>query len=217
MPSFAQALIAAAEAEHVRFAGRRETDGTVSDILVAYWMAVPGTSRNRALSHIADRTAWSAAFISFVVRAALADSASPASFAFAASHSVYIGAAIRNDFNAVARPAFLGVPAHGDGAEALRPGDLLGWSRTTAIDDYEDALKAARRHPSPGTYPSHVDVVTRIEDGVATLIGGNVSQTVKQTTLKLSAEGFAPVRGFKFNAAGDIISGPFICLMRHGG
>jgi hypothetical protein len=217
MPSFAQALVTAAEKELARFGGRHETDTAVQDLLIEYWMAVPGTSKSKALSHIADRTAWSAAFLSFAVRKALTASGSPAVFAFSASHSVYAGAAIRNDFNGVAPPVFLGVPPHGAGGEKPQVGDLIGWSRTTAIDDYEDALKAARHLPKPSTYPSHFDVITKVKDGVATLIGGNVSQTVKQTTVKLSSDGFAPVRGFKFDMAGDIIEGPYICVIRHMG
>jgi len=214
MPAFVEALVAAAEAELTRFAGRRETAPSVAPILTEYWLAVPDVSAAAARVHIARRTAWSAAFISFLVRQALAESGTAAHFEFSASHSIYAGAAIRNDFDAVPPPAFYGLPPNGAGGEKLRPGDILGYPRTTAIDDYEDALRAARRQPRPDTYPSHFDVVTGISDGEATLIGGNVSQTVKRTTLKLDPDGFAPVRGFRSDMTGAIISGPFICIIR---
>jgi hypothetical protein len=126
-----------------------------------------------------------------------------------------VGAAIRNDFNGAPKPAFFGIPATGDGSEPVKPGDIVGCPRTTALDDYEDALRAARAPtPAKRAYPSHFDVVVAVGGGMASLVGGNVSNTVKQVTVTLAPDGRLPVRGFKFNAAGDVTQAPFIALVR---
>ena len=145
MAQFEVEVVRAAKAERERFAGRRETDDTVRDIMIDYWTTGAGRTVTKAKAEIRSRTAWSAAFISFVVRKALAASGSPARFAFSASHSVYAGAAIRNDQSAVTGPAFLGLPPSGAGAEPPMVGDLIGVTRQRDIEDYAEALAAARR------------------------------------------------------------------------
>jgi hypothetical protein len=160
---------------------------------------------------IGDRTHWSAAFISFVVRQALNTSGSPAAFAFSASHSVYVEAALRNDFNDLQPPAFYGIPPTGVGAEPPQPGDIFGGSRTRAIDDYADALRAAR---DGETYFSHFDIVTEVTDEQVVGIGGNVSNSVSKSRVQL-ANGLLPIRAFRFDRAGQVIAGPFICLIQH--
>ncbi|WP_270938290.1 DUF2272 domain-containing protein [Falsiroseomonas oryzae] len=215
MPSFAHALVSAANAEHQRFGGRHETDPAVRPLLAEYWIEGAGLSRSRADQMIDRREAWSAAFISFVVRRALAASGSRARFVFSASHSVYAGHAILNDFNNVPAPAFHGLPPNGAGAEKPKPGDLLGYTRVAAVGGYEDALRAARAPRGPETYFSHFDVVTASAGGQLTVVGGNVSDTLKAEKVKLDADGFPPRRPFKFSSVGRVVSGPYICLIRH--
>lgn len=209
--SFQSELVTACKAELIRFDGRDETDPTVFDILMEYWMEGAGFSKPAARKAIRKRTAWSAAFISFVVKKALKESRSRAAFAFNGSHSVYIGAAIRNDFNAARPPAFFGVPPRGVGAEKVQVGDIFGATRALSIPDYEAALRAAR---NKDTYFSHCDVAIEVGGGTVTSIGGNVSNSVTQRTVALDNDGFLPVRPFKKDDAGQVVSGPFICVIK---
>lgn len=215
MPNFQEAVTAAARRELARFGGLKETSKDARNLLVEYWLAVPGMNEKSALVEIGRRTAWSAAFISFVVRDALQASGSKAFFDRSASHSVYAGAAIRNDFDQVKPPAFLGFPPRGNGAEKPKPGDIIGVTRTRSIDDYEDALKAARAQPKPQTYFSHFDVVVSSNGVQMEVIGGNVSDSVTLKTVQLDKDGFPPIRPFTFDKAGQVLSGPYICLIRH--
>lgn len=216
MPAFAEAVAAAAQAEFARFAGRDETDPDAIPLLREYWMAGAGLSAASANRMIADREPWSAAFISFVVLKALTESKSRAVFPQSAGHWQYVGAAIRNDFNGAPRPAFFGIPGTSDGSEPVQVGDIVGTPRTTALDDYEDALRKARKvKPDDQSYFSHFDVVVGIEAGKAQVIGGNVSQSVARRPIRLASDGRLPVRGFTFEEDGDIAQAPFIALVRH--
>lgn len=185
------------------------------DLIKKYWMEGVDYSSSRAINEINKRTAWSAAFISYCVRKTLVNSGNSARFDFSASHSVYIGQTLRNDFAGVAKPAFFGEPANGIGKVQPAVGDIVGWSRTANISDYEDALAAARAIPNPGRYYSHCDIVVSISDGKVTMIGGNVSNSVSKTVVVLDGDGCMPIRPFRYNDAGDILSGPFFVVIQH--
>lgn len=228
MPGFQMALAQVAREELARIAGRKDTTARLGDrhhdarlraVLAQYWMRGAGRSASAAEAEIDAETAWSAAFISFCVREAVARAGTPAPFAFSAGHWEYVGAAIRNDFEAAPRPAFLGLPPDGAGAEAPRMGDIVGWSRTERVGDFADALKAARASKAQDRqYASHFDIVVAVTAGKATLVGGNVSNTVKETTVAL-AEGFLPRRKFRFSTdrKGNrfVSSGPYLAVVRH--
>ena len=210
MADFQAELVKAAETELVRFGGRHETDDDVHDILKQYWTEGAEFEPKEAEKAIAKRTAWSAAFISFVVKKALSASGSAASFPFSASHSVYVGAAIRNMLAKKPPAVFYGLPPDGDGAEKPVFGNIFGSTRVLHIDDFADALDAARKQH---TYFSHFDVVTSVANGTLTCIGGNVSQSVTRKTVTLK-DGFLPKRPFKFDDAGNVVSGPYICIIK---
>jgi hypothetical protein len=212
MADFRTEFVKTVTAELTRFGGRKETDPTVRDILIEYWMKGSGRSLAAAKTEINKRTAWSATFISFCVKKALAASGSPAKFAFSASHSEYAGAAILNVVNGKAPPAFFGLPPTGAGAAAPEVGDIIGVTRTGNIDDYADALLAARRDDR---YFSHFDIVTEKKSGKIKRIGGNVSNSVTEKSLALTGAGLLPILPFKFDAAGQVLSGPFICVIKH--
>ena len=57
--------------------GRKETDTTLLSVLMDYWMTGAELKEKKARKYINDGLAWSAAFISFVVKDALAKSGSP--------------------------------------------------------------------------------------------------------------------------------------------
>ncbi len=211
MADFRSELVAAALAEQSRVARRTETDPAMKPILRDYWMVGAGRGSAAADTEIRKRTAWSAAFISFVVRQALERSGSPARFDFSASHSVYAGGAIRNLLNGAAPPAFLGLPPDGEGAVVPEVGDLIGVTRVANIDDYADAMRAARLGE---TYFSHFDVVVGNDGHTVTTIGGNVSNTVGGKNFRLR-EGILPLLPFRFDSAGSVLSGPFICIIKH--
>jgi len=212
MADFRTELVKATAAERVRFAGRKETDPTVRDILIEYWTKGAGRTVAGAKKEIRDRTAWSAAFISFVVKNALAASGSKAKFAFSASHSEYAGAAIRNVLNNVSPPAFFGRPPSDAGAVQPKVGDLIGVTRSKSIGDFANALAAARRDDR---YFSHFDVVTEIKGTSLKCTGGNVSNSVTEKTVTLTAAKLLPKRPFKLDSAGAVLSGPFICVVQH--
>jgi hypothetical protein len=212
MANFATELVSAAGAELVRFAGRNEIDPTVRDLLIEYWTVGTGITERAANKEINNRTAWSAAFISFVVKKALNASGSTASFNFSASHSVYAGASIRNLLQNKPAPVFVGLPPTGVGAVAPEVGDIIGVTRSRRIDDYADAMDAAR---SEDTYFSHFDVVTELRSGKIKRIGGNVSNSVTEKALALTSGGILPILPFKFDSAGQVLSGPFICVIKH--
>lgn len=212
MASFQSELVAGGRAELSRFGSRHETDPTVRDVLLDYWVNGGGYSKKSSEAAIDGLTAWSAAFISYVVKGALVRSGSSATFKFSASHSVYAGQAIRNQLNNLARPAFYGLPPTGVGAVKPEVGDIVGVTRVKWIDDYADALGAARNED---TYFSHFDIVTDVSGGKVKTIGGNVSNTVGGKTFTLTANGVLPALPFKYSKAGNVLSGPFICVIKH--
>lgn len=220
MSAVRTAIVDIAKEELKIVAGRHETDPVMHPILMKYWTNGPqefeGNSDHKkkisdgARQDIKDRTAWSAAFVSYVVRKALAQTGSAAEFAFSASHSVYAGQAIRNGLVKPTLPAFIGYPPTGIGAVKPEVGDLIGVTRVKWVDDFADALDAARNEKS---YFSHFDIVTDISGDVVSKIGGNVSDSVTQTTVK-TQNGILPILKFKHDKTGRIVSGPFICVIK---
>jgi hypothetical protein len=212
MASFRSELVTGAKAEFARFGGKHETSAAVRPILLDYWVNGGGYSKPASNKAIDNLTAWSAAFVSYVVKGALKRSGSAATFKFSASHSVYAGEAIRNQLNGVKRPAFFGLPPTGVGAVKPEVGDIIGVTRVKWIDDYADALGAARNED---TYFSHFDIVVDVSAGKVQTIGGNVSNTVGGKTFTLTPGGILPNLPFKYSNAGNVISGPFICVIKH--
>ena len=212
MSKFTDDLVAAASVQLQRFAGRKETDPTVRDVLIEYWTTGAGRSAAAAQDEIDQRTAWSAAFISFVVKAALASSGSPAKFKFSGRHSDYAGAAILNLMQNRPPPDFIGLPPTGPGAVKPNVGDIIGVTRELSVDDYADALDKARAGDG---YFSHFDIVTAVEGGKVACIGGNVSDSVTQRMVPLEPDGTLPLLPFKFDSAHRVTSGPYICVIKH--
>lgn len=212
MADFRTEVVKGAKAEMARFGGRKESDPSVHGLLMEYWTVGAERSAASAKKEIRDRTAWSAAFISFVVKGALARSGSPAKFEFSSSHSIYAGAAIRNLLERAPFPAFFGIAPLGIGGGMPELGDIVGVTRTKHLDDYADAVLAARRKE---TYFSHFDIVTERGNGFVKVIGGNVSNSVSEKTFKLDADGFLVNLPFKLDHAGQVLTGPFLCMIKH--
>lgn len=104
-----------------------------------------------------SRYAWSAAFISYVMRMAGAGDRFP----YSEVHARYINAARRGEGSLTAQPLVSYAPQRGD---------LVCYSRTNPRLRFED-LPAGR-------FPSHCDLVIAIEPGRLVVIGGNVDDAV---------------------------------------
>jgi hypothetical protein len=115
--------------------------------------------------------AWSAAFISYVMRIA---GAGP-DFPYAASHSVYI--------NAAASGANRLVTAFAPSAYAPRLGDLICLGRSTAAHLIFADL------PTADNFPGHCDIVIDHLGQMLTVVGGNVDDAVTAKHVPVTADG----------------------------
>jgi len=122
-----------------------------------------------------DEYAWSAAFVSYVMRLA---GAGPR-FPYAGAHHVYINRArevslgrARGDWVVSAEPPDTYAPV---------PGDLICMSRTATPLTFAD-LPAGR-------FPAHCDIVVAREPDVLDVIGGNVDDAVTLKHVPVTANG----------------------------
>lgn len=121
--------------------------------------------------------AWSAAFISYVMRMAGAGH----NFPYSADHADYINAARRVSLGHATGWV---VSAERVQDYAPRPGDLVCFGRGAARGlRYEDL-------PTPGLFTSHCDVVVETTTpGQISVIGGNVEDSVTMNTVPVSRDG----------------------------
>jgi hypothetical protein len=121
--------------------------------------------------------AWSAAFISYVMRIAGAGRRFP----YSADHADYINAARRVSLGET--KAWL-VSAERVQDYAPRPGDLVCFGRGAARGlRYEDL-------PTPKLFTSHCDIVVDTSvPGQISVIGGNVEDSVTMNTVPVTADG----------------------------
>lgn len=166
-------LIEAAGKEYkeFHFGKRNETHPDSKPRINAYWQAVP-------LSPEPVSVAWSAVFISFIVRQASLSK----SFKFSQRHTTYFSDSKKALLNQDMSSAYWAVRLND---RVLEVGDLVGYYRTggdcgSTVRTYDDL---------PGDFCAHSDVVISIRNGVAFTIGGNVSQTVKVKEVPLTAGG----------------------------
>ena len=160
----------------MRSAGRTENE-RVSTRIASYWDAAgftfPGVGE-----------AWSAVFISFVVRqAALAKF-----FKFHKRHTQYLSDSKTAKVNGDATRAYWAVRLS---ERKLQLGDLVG-----AYRNGNGCGSAVRTYDSlPGDFCSHCDVVVSIRGDKAYTIGGNVDQTVRVSEVPLTPDGKAKTGG----------------------
>ncbi len=125
--------------------------------------------------------AWSAAFVSYVMRIAGAGSAFP----YSPDHAVYINAAKRMTLGT--DHGWL-VRAERPDAYAPVPGDLICYGRDQAASLRYDDL------PTAELFPSHCDIVVEgpkvgVITPVISVIGGNVQDAVTMRHVPVTAEG----------------------------
>jgi hypothetical protein len=119
--------------------------------------------------------AWSAAFISYVMRIA---NAGPR-FPYSASHSVYIDAAREVSLG---RRSGTALWAAAPDAYAPQPGDLVCFGRGAAGDLRFEDLPAGR-------FAAHCAIVVAADPGELSVIGGNVEDEVALTHVPVTAAG----------------------------
>ena len=120
--------------------------------------------------------AWSAAFVSYVMRIAGAG----AGFPYAADHASYIDAAVQAD-----RSGSTTWIVHAERLDRYSPvpGDLVCMGRGEAADLRFDNLPA-------GHFPGHCDVVVgNTVPGLITVVGGNVNDAVTMKHIPVTSDG----------------------------
>ncbi|EHL96497.1 hypothetical protein HMPREF9946_04751 [Acetobacteraceae bacterium AT-5844] len=165
--------------------------------VLAYWRAVEGEAgaraaidrnRNRYTTILAHpgapgelwgEPAWSAAFISFVMRNAGVDQRE---FPSSAAHAFYIDGMLAD---AAAFPAQAPFLPRDIGAYAPQPGDLVCADRSRRpLAGWQDRL------PERGEFrPMHCDIVVSVAPGVVEAIGGNIADAVTLSRFPADASG----------------------------
>jgi hypothetical protein len=175
-----EALISAAVKEWLRFdrGDKLEYQDPQYKYVGEYWSKIGANHDGR------DRDIfWSAAFISFVARAA-----GYKDFKFASAHSTYIHDAVKKR-----RSNTTSAPFWGFNVNEHKPqlGDLVcrwrGNNAITSMDSLPD-----------GGFTSHCDIVVEIRDTEVRTLGGNVSNSVSITTYPLNGSGFLRSTGRVF-------------------
>jgi hypothetical protein len=155
--------------------------------VLAYWRAVPSTeaeaaiARNRArwsamlASGAAEgvwaEPAWSAAFVSYVMRSAGVDERE---FHASAAHAFYLDAIL---LDAREFPALAPFVPHDAKAYAPVPGDLVCADRSrTPLASWRERLAETGQFR-----PMHCDIVLRAGPGAVEAVGGNVADAVTLT------------------------------------
>lgn len=183
--AFRDRLVALALQEYGRWhpggASRRETDAEMHGVLKDYWMTGPGLSEGAAENAIARRTAWSAAFISWLMRQAGAGQF----FRYASAHTVYCAQAKRNRLNNdLNNPFWLYRVAE----RAPQVGDLICNARQQSGVTFDNVDDGQSRF-------SHCDLVAEVQPGQLVVYGGNVHDNVDRKTIRTDPQGFLLLDG----------------------
>lgn len=174
----------------------QETDPRILAVLADYWRT--GVGVNYSEAELADSAiqarpshAWSAAFISWVMRKAGLGTI----FRRAAAHAVYIRWAIENRLNSSNNP----FGAYRINEVTPRLGDLLCKNRLGGRLTY-DTIR-------PG-HMSHCDIVTEVHSDRIVTIGGNVSISARDG-------GSVMRRSVPLDASGHVVGDQFIAIIRY--
>lgn len=155
-----------------------ECESRIRPVLEDYWQTGAGWVPSG--SNWCSTTAWSAAFISWVMRKAGAGNA----FKYSSRHTDYVGAAKLNRLANNSNP----FKTYRLSEVAPRVGDLVCKARAGSGVTYDNVDK--------GSYNSHCDIVTEVQPGKLITIGGNVSHSVKQTPVAINTSGRVTAPGY---------------------
>jgi len=154
-----------------------DDEGAVAHNRPLYRAALAGRVEGQALW---QEPFWSAAFVSYVMRAAGVDRTE---FPPAASHATYVDALISQAAHFPATAPFL---PHRPEERAPQPGDLICADRGGyPITDWRQRAADAGRFR-----PMHCDIVVGIAPGVVEAVGGNVLDAVTLTRFPTDASGY---------------------------
>lgn len=173
-----QSIVALALGEWARwgYGSTKESASSMRAVLEDYWRA--GTGHVPSTSNWWSALAWSGVFISWVMYNAGAGT----NFRYSSAHTDYVGEAKRNRLANNSNP----FKAYRISEAAPRLGDLVcverqnpdgTWSGVT-YDNVDQGFRA-----------SHTDIVTEVQPGQLKAIGGNVSDSVSQKTIRIDASG----------------------------
>jgi hypothetical protein len=163
--NFKKKLVNLANEELAKWAGKKEGNQTTIQELRNYWKKGANVT---ASDNFYINNAWSAAFISYLMRMAGAGD----KFKYSQRHSEYIQASKQNRKNNI--KTFQGFRKN---EQPVTVGDLICYPRQEGIT-----------YDTGGNYYAHCDIVTDIKPGTAVTVGGNVSDTVKNTNYKLDTD-----------------------------
>jgi len=170
-------IVAAANLEWTRWNSggvRREKDPHMQPILTQYWRGVglPVTAQQLASKAFQASHPWSAAFISWVMRQAGAGG----TFRYSSSHSTYIAAAKQNRLQKSNNP----FKAYRPSEVRVELGDVVCKARDGSGASYDNIRPGMK---------THCDIVIAVARGRATVVGGNVNDSVTRRSLPLDAKG----------------------------
>ena len=140
----------------------KEGNAALMPALRNYWKI---GSKTNASDSFYINNAWSATFVSYLMRQAGAGD----NWKYSALHSDYIQAAKKNRKNNVKT-----FQAFRKNETPVTVGDLICYPRQEGVT-----------YDTPGGYYAHCDIITDIKPGTAVTVGGNVSDSVKQSVYKL--------------------------------
>lgn len=149
--------------------------GQNADRPEAAWTGMHDADGNEFDSARADYFAWSAAFISYVMRLAGAGDRFP----YAASHYVYINAAARQ---ALGREQGWVITARRPKDYAPAVGDIICIGRERAKRIRFDRLPAR-------AFPAHCDLVVASAPNMLSVVGGNVDAAVTMKHVPVASDG----------------------------
>lgn len=166
----------------------KEVDSQMRSALEEYWTAAGLADSVDSL--IDNRTAWSAAFISWCVRTAGVPEGR--GFDFGPSHIRYIVGALRNRLGGDLHNRFW---LFGIDEVAPRLGDIVcnirgdaDWNFSSLINDYWGE-GGGRANVPIAFAPGHCDIVTKINSHSIIATGGNVGDSVSNTTISTKNDG----------------------------
>ena len=163
--NFKKKIVKLANDELKKWQGKKEGNNTTIQELRNYWKQGAGVT---ASDNYYINNAWSAAFISWIMKTAGAGD----KFKYSARHSEYIHAAKQHRKNNVKT-----FQAFRKNEQPVKVGDLICYPRQAGVT-----------YDTPGNYYAHCDLITEIKNGTAVTIGGNVSDTVKKSTYNLDTD-----------------------------
>ncbi|ADU69796.1 DUF2272 domain-containing protein [Pantoea sp. At-9b] len=188
MSEFIASLLSICKDEYAifHFGQLKESDNAVYNRVGDYWKSIPVYDIDGRTTLIDKKghpynPAWSAAFISFIIRTAGAGE----TFKYAQAHCHYI------EFSRKAKKNNIPSAYYAVAPDSAVPsvGDIICSGREYATNySFEQAELA---YKADGHYPSHGDIVVDVnrEHGYVLTIGGNVSNSVNQKKLPLSDAG----------------------------